>query len=53
MPELTMEIDLAAPPERVWSVLTDFAAYPEWKSISVHRWKGRAAGRRDSVLPGT
>jgi len=30
MPELTMEIDLAAPPERVWSVLTDFAAYPEW-----------------------
>ncbi len=30
MPELAMQIDLAAPPEQVWSVLTDFAAYPEW-----------------------
>lgn len=30
MPELTMQIELAATPERVWTVLTDFAAYPTW-----------------------
>lgn len=30
MPELTMETELAAPPERVWTVLTDFAAYQDW-----------------------
>ena len=28
--ELRTEIDIAAPPERVWAVLTDFAAYHEW-----------------------
>ncbi|MGH2588071.1 MAG: SRPBCC family protein [Dehalococcoidia bacterium] len=24
------EIDIAAPPERVWGILTDFAAFPRW-----------------------
>jgi hypothetical protein len=28
--ELRREIDIDAPPERVWAVVTDFASYPEW-----------------------
>jgi hypothetical protein len=28
--ELRREIEIDAPPERVWAVVTDFAAYPEW-----------------------
>lgn len=30
MSELTIEIEIEAPPERVWAALTDFAAYAEW-----------------------
>ena len=28
--ELRTEIAIAAPPERIWDVLTDFDAYPSW-----------------------
>lgn len=28
--EIIETIDIDAPPERVWSVLTDFASYPDW-----------------------
>jgi hypothetical protein len=28
--ELRREIEIDAPPERVWQVVTDFAAYPDW-----------------------
>jgi hypothetical protein len=30
MKELRKEIAIAAPPERVWEVLTDFESYPSW-----------------------
>jgi hypothetical protein len=30
MKELHSEIEIQAPAERVWQVLTDFAAFPEW-----------------------
>jgi uncharacterized protein YndB with AHSA1/START domain len=30
MRELRREVELDASPERVWAVVTDFAAYPEW-----------------------
>jgi len=30
MQELNREIEIDAPPERVWAVITDFRAYPEW-----------------------
>ncbi|MEI6557935.1 MAG: SRPBCC domain-containing protein [Rhodospirillaceae bacterium] len=30
MTQLDTSIDIAAPADRVWAVLTDFPAYPEW-----------------------
>ncbi|MGI8606778.1 MAG: SRPBCC family protein [Gaiellaceae bacterium] len=41
MREIRDEIEIDGPPERVWSVLMDFDAYPEWNPF-VKRISGRA-----------
>lgn len=33
MPMFVVELDIPATPERVWDVLTDFSAYPEWNPL--------------------
>jgi uncharacterized protein YndB with AHSA1/START domain len=43
--QLRAQVDIQASPERVWEVLTDFAAYPEWNPFIV-----QASG---AVAPGS
>src|SRR6185437_17113402 len=38
---IATEILIQAPPERVWSMLTDFAAYPDWNPF-IESIEGRA-----------
>ena len=35
MSDLLLDIEISAPPEHVWSVLTDFPAYPAWNPYQV------------------
>lgn len=34
MPVVHRQIDVAAPPDRVWGVITDFASYPRWAGFA-------------------
>ena len=56
MRELHTEIEIAAPPERVWAVLTDFGSYPEWnpfiRQISGHPAVGSHLDVRASAARG-
>lgn len=45
MHETQLGIDIAAPPNQVWAILTDFAAYPEWNPFIV-AVRGQAVGGR-------
>jgi len=33
MPEVSVSVDIPAPPETVWAVLTDTEAYPQWNTL--------------------
>ena len=60
MPELVERIDVDAPPERVWAVLTDWEAQGEWMLATdvrtvggpAQRLHGRLAARTGLPLPG-
>jgi hypothetical protein len=43
---LVTEIGIAAPPQRVWQVLTELAAYPEWNPFVVHATGTTEVGNR-------
>ena len=46
MKELHSEIQIDAPAERVWDVLTDFASYPQWNPFIRHISGRLAPGER-------
>ena len=43
---LTTHVDIQAGPDRVWAVLTDLAAYPEWNPFIVRAEGAVGPGRR-------
>ena len=52
MKELRTEIEIAAPPERVWAALMDFPSFPEWNPFIRHIQGTPAVGSRLEVTLG-
>ena len=50
MIRIATEILLPAPPERVWAILTDFAALPEWNPLVMDADGAAAPGARLRLL---
>jgi len=48
--QLRTEIDIAASPEKIWDVLTDFRAYAEWNPFIVSISGEPAVGQRLNVV---
>lgn len=48
-PSISTEIDIAAPPNAVWAVLTDFDRYNEWNPFIV-KLSGDKQGRSISEV---
>ncbi len=52
MLELKTTIQLAVPPARVWAVLTDFAAYPDWNPFITEASGDWAVGNTVAITAG-
>jgi len=48
-PSISTEIDIAAPPNKVWAVLTDYDRYAEWNPFLVKIY-GDKEGRSFWIL---
>lgn len=49
MQQLDAYVDIDAPPEKVWAVLTDFGSYPEWNPFVVQASGELKVGERLNV----
>jgi hypothetical protein len=49
MKEIRTEVEIAAPAERVWKVLTEFGAFPEWNSFLTVQSGAATPGARLTV----
>ncbi len=49
MPEIQTQIEIAAAPEVVWSILADFAAYPDWNPFVTSIEGSQAVGEQLTV----
>lgn len=52
MLHITTTIHLPAPPEKVWAILTDFAAYPDWNPFITRASGDWAVGNTVAITAG-